>query len=684
MSRLEIIPGHLPRGGQSQDSELFRLLVDRVQDYAIFLLTTDGHVASWNAGAERLKGYVAGEIIGESFERFYTPEDRAAGHPRELLGIARAAGRVEEEGWRVRNDGSRFWADVLITALRDDNGRLVGFAKVTRDLTERRNAEERLRHSESRMRTLVESIKDYAIFLLAPDGTILTWNKGAERLKGYTEAEIVGSSFERFYAPEDRAAGRPARLLAAALADGRVEDEGWRVRKDGSRFWADVVITALFDEGGELIGYAKVTRDLTERRHAEMERATRLAIERSAERTRRLQVATAALSAASRPLEAAEVLTDVGLNAVGAAAGVLAFPTADGESLEVVYARGYQPGEVEAHQVFSSNAPNPLAQAWRTAKPLFVSSREDAPEVMASSRHSAWAVVPMLLQQRVVGVLGLSFAEPRTFDEEERGFLLALCEGGAQALDRAALYEAEHRARAEAQAAVHAQDEFLSIASHELRTPVAAVKATAQLAQRAIRRGQFDAARTMRHLETIARATDRLASLVDDLLDVSRLRTGQLQLRPEVLDLVPLVEETVGRYRATEPRHDFRLELEDGPAIVNADPLRVEQVLDNMLSNAVKYTPAGGQIQVRLSPDSGGVTLTVTDDGIGLPPGQETRIFEAFGRASNAALHQIPGLGLGLSICRELIESHGGRIWASSPGEDQGTTIGVWLPATNS
>jgi PAS domain S-box-containing protein len=679
VSRLETTPRHLLREHQSQDSDLFRLLVDQVQDYAIFLLTTDGHIASWNAGAERLKGYVASEIVGQSFERFYTPEDRAAGRPQHLLGIARTAGRVEDEGWRVRKDGTRFWADVVITALRNDSGQLVGFAKVTRDLSERRAVEAQLYQSDARFRTLVESIKDYAIFLLAPNGTVLSWNVGAARLKGYTEAEIVGSSFERFYTPEDRAAGRPARLLAAALAEGRVEDEGWRVRKDGTRFWADVVITALVDEGGRLIGYAKVTRDLTERRQAEMDRATRLAVERAADRARRLQLATAALSAVSRPEEAAEVLTDEGLKAVGAAAGVLAFPTSDGEALEVVHARGYEPDELGARQIFNSNAPNPIAQAWRTAEPLFVPSREDAPEVMASSRHAAWAVVPMLLGQRVVGVLGLSFDEPRALDEEERGFLLALCEVGAQALDRAAVYDAERRAHAEAQAAVHAQDEFLSIASHELRTPVAAVKATAQLAQRAIQRGQFDAARTMRHLETIARATDRLTALVEDLLDVSRLRTGQLQLRPEVLDLRPLVEETVARYRATEPRHDFRLALTDSPAIVTADPLRVEQVLDNMLSNAVKYTPAGGQIEVRLAAESDGVTLTVKDDGIGLPPGQETRIFEAFGRAPNAAIHQIPGLGLGLSICRELIESHGGRIWASSPGEDQGTTIGVWL-----
>jgi PAS domain S-box-containing protein len=529
-------------------------------------------------------------------------------------------------------------------------------------------------------RLLVDRVLDYAIFLLTTDGYVASWNAGAERLKGYVAGEIIGQSFERFYTPEDRAVGRPMELLARARVAGRVEEEGWRVRKDGSRFWASVVITALRDDSGQLVGFAKVTRDLTEHHQAELERATRLAAERAAERIGRLQVATAALSAASELGQAAKVLTEVGVSALRASAGVVAFPSPEGDVLEVAHARGYSPAEVEAHQSFSADAPYPLAQVWRTGEPVFVQSRARAPEILAESRHAAWAVAPMILHERVVGVLGLSFAEPRSFDEEDRGFLLALCEVGAQVLDRTAAYEAEQRARAEALAALHAQDEFLSIASHELRTPVAAVKATAQLAQRAIQRGQFDAARTTRHLETIARAADRLASLVEDLLDVSRLRTGQLQLRRELVDLKPLVEETVARYRGTESGHQFHLEVADGATVVYADPLRIEQVLDNMLSNAVKYAPEGGEIAVAISPDPYGVTLTVTDHGIGLPPGQETRIFEAFGRASNAATHQIPGLGLGLSICRQLVEGHGGRIWATSPGENQGTIVGAWLP----
>jgi PAS domain S-box-containing protein len=261
------------RAERSEHSDqYFRLLVNSVRDYAIFMLDTSGIIRTWNTGAEHLKGYTAGEIIGQSHERFYADEDLAAGRPRNLLHIARTMGRVEDENWRVRKDGTRFWADVVITALCDESGELVGYGKVTRDLTDRRSAEVALGESERRFRLLVSSVKDYAIFMLDPAGIVTTWNEGAQRLKGYAADEIVGRSFESFYTPEDLARGWPRRELEIAQHDGRVEDIGWRIRKDGSRFWADVVITALRAEQGELVGYAKVTRDLTERRIADEKR----------------------------------------------------------------------------------------------------------------------------------------------------------------------------------------------------------------------------------------------------------------------------------------------------------------------------------------------------------------------------------------------------------------------------
>jgi hypothetical protein len=277
-----------PGGIAHETGELHRLLVESVDEYAIFALDADGYVISWNAGAQRFKGYTADEIIGKHFSIFYPPARIAEGFPDYELREAARVGRFEDEGWRVRKDGSRFWANVVITALRDSAGHLVGYAKVTRDLTDRRRAEEELRESEERFRLLVQSVKDYAIFMLDPGGYITTWSEGAKRIKGYTAQEIIGRHFSIFYTEEDLASGKPARELEIAKATGVYEEEGWRLRKDGKRFWANVVITAVRRADGSLAGFAKVTRDLTERRAAqqrELEAARQIAAEEAARRT---------------------------------------------------------------------------------------------------------------------------------------------------------------------------------------------------------------------------------------------------------------------------------------------------------------------------------------------------------------------------------------------------------------
>lgn len=252
-----------------QAGNRFELLVQSVTDYAIYMLDPTGTVISWNAGARRFKGYEADEIIGLHFSRFYTPEDQAAGIPALALHTAEHEGRFEAEGWRIRKDGARFWANVVIDPIRDPAGHLLGFAKVTRDLTERRAAQQALRESEDRFRLLVQSVTDYAIYMLDPVGTVTSWNMGAERFKGYRTEEILGENFARFYSDEDRMAGLPSRALHTAETEGRFEAEGWRIRKDGTRFWANVVIDPIRDPNGVLLGFAKITRDLTERRAAQ-------------------------------------------------------------------------------------------------------------------------------------------------------------------------------------------------------------------------------------------------------------------------------------------------------------------------------------------------------------------------------------------------------------------------------
>ncbi len=257
----------------SDPLERYRLLIQAVTDYAIYMLNPTGIVISWNPGAQRFKGYTAQEIIGQHFSRFYSEDDRNAGLPARALETAAREGKFESEGWRIRKDGSRFWAFVVIDPIRLPTGEIAGFAKITRDLTERREAEQKLRRSEEQFRLLVRGVTDYAIYLLDTEGRVSNWNLGAQRIKGYLPEEIIGQHFSKFYTDEDREAGEPQYALEIALRDNRFEREGWRVRKDGSHFRAHVIIDPIRDDRGELIGYAKVTRDVTERWEAQQKLA---------------------------------------------------------------------------------------------------------------------------------------------------------------------------------------------------------------------------------------------------------------------------------------------------------------------------------------------------------------------------------------------------------------------------
>ena len=257
-----------PLTAQAREAERFRHFIVSVTDYAIYTLSPEGVVITWNAGAQRFKGYREDEIVGRHFSVFYPDEDQARGRPAMALEQARTTGKFEDEGWRVRKDGTRFMASVVLDPIWDEAGALLGFTKITRDITAQRAARDELHASEQRFRLLVQGVTDYAIYMLSPEGLVTNWNEGARRIKGYEADEVVGKSFAMFYTPEDQAANAPGVALSAALTEGRFEREGWRVRKDGTRFWANVVIDPIHDAGGKLLGFAKVTRDVTERRLA--------------------------------------------------------------------------------------------------------------------------------------------------------------------------------------------------------------------------------------------------------------------------------------------------------------------------------------------------------------------------------------------------------------------------------
>jgi len=253
----------------ADDVDRCRLLADSIAHYAIYMLDPRGRVASWNGSAERCEGYQSREILGQLFSRFYTEEDRLSGTPEHALRQAGAQGRFETEGWRVRKNGERFWAHVVLDAIHGERGEIIGFAKIIRDLSERRLAEAALRKNEEQFRRLVQSVTDYAIYMIDPLGHVSSWNAGAQRIKGYRPEEIIGEHFSRFYTEEDRASGAPQRNLAQATREGRFESEGWRVRRDGSRFMAHVVIDPIRDDDGQILGFAKITRDITERQLAQ-------------------------------------------------------------------------------------------------------------------------------------------------------------------------------------------------------------------------------------------------------------------------------------------------------------------------------------------------------------------------------------------------------------------------------
>jgi PAS domain S-box-containing protein len=505
-----------------QNDERFRLLVESVRDYAIFMLDPGGRVLTWNAGAQRFKGYRADEIIGQHFSRFYPPAALASGLPDHELNVASKTGVFEDEGWRVRKDGSLFWANVVITAMRDAQGELVGFAKVTRDLTQRRAHEEDLRRSEERFRLLIEGVPEYAIFMLDPNGQVATWNSGAERIKGYTATEIIGQHFSVFYPDEARESRWPEHELQVAAEKGSFTDIGWRLRKDGTTFWANVTITALRDDTGKLLGFAKLTRDLTEAKRA--------------------------------------------------------------EAME-----------------------------------------------SANQQH------------------------------EE-------------------MLDAERSARMTAQRATRLKDEFLATLSHELRTPLSAILGWTQVLLRgATPKGPEEQKRAIEVIDRNARAQ---VQLIDDLLDLSRIMTGKLRLDLHQVSFSSVVEAAVDSAKPAAAAKGIRLKaiLDAGRDIVSADSSRLQQVVWNLLTNAIKFTPKGGQVQVLLQRVNSHLELNVSDTGIGIAPNFLPHVFDRFSQKDTSTTRLFGGLGLGLAICKQLVELHGGVITAVSGGEGKGATFSVHLP----
>jgi len=495
-----------------QSEERFRLTVEGVRDYAIFMLDTTGHIMSWNEGAERIKGWSANEIIGKHFSTFYTAEDLEDKKPERELRIAIATGKYEEEGWRVRKNGSVFWANVVITALYNEQNKHIGFSKVTRDLTDKKMSEESLRQSEERYRSLVEQVTDYGIFMLDEKGRIISWNEGARRIKGYEQSDIIGKYFSIFYPEEDILNGKPAYELKVALAEGKYEEEGWRVKKDGSLFWASVVITAIYNSNGIHIGFSKVTRDLTERKEAE--RALRESYERYRLLADQLKATNTQLSYANQELE-----------------------------------------------------------------------------------------------------------------------------------------------------------QFTSIVSHDLQEPIRTIKSFLQLINIKLNNEQNDDLKT--YIEKAVTAADRMKMLIQNLLHYSQLSKGELV--EETMSVEDIINEAVQNVRSSVAKNNAQISIETDVHTIEGDRVQLVQLIQNLLSNALKFTDRQSpKIKISAVRENGHVKFSVSDNGIGIAETDLNKVFEIFRRLHTNKAY--PGTGIGLAICKKIVDRHRGKIWPESkPGK--GTTF---------
>jgi PAS domain S-box-containing protein len=784
----------------------YRLLVESVKDYAIFLLDTSGRVLSWNQGAERIKGFRADEIIGEHFSRFYPPEDKGEGKPERELAFALRHGRVEDEGWRVRKDGTRFWANVVITALFDETGKHVGFAKVTRDLTERSfrtfveatntivwtadpegkpNAdspswraftgqspeawrgpapwepvhpddapamklaweraaaeksvfehEQRIRRFDGAWRwmraravpfadgegdvrewfgvlqdvtarheaetardrelvrwtTTLKSIGD-AVITTDRQGRIAFMNATAEQLTHWTAEEASGRPLEDIFAiVNEETRHRVENPVQKVLREGGVvglANHTVLVRPDGSDLPIDDSAAPIRFEDGGLDGVVLVFRDKSEEKREEVRR---LFLARAGE----------ALSASEDYREALRLVAQLAVPRLADLCTVDIVEPGGSEARQLAVAHADPAKLAFARQLGSRYPPDPkaprgAANVIRTGKSELYA--EITPEMIAlaagGDEHRALLeklsprsamVVPLRGRGRVLGALsflrcetGLRYGpDDVAFAENLASHAALVIERRLLEEEREQLLERERVARAEAERANRAKDEFLATVSHELRTPLNAILGWSVMLRR--KRLAPDVERVLAIIERNARAQARL---IDDGLDVSRIISGKLRLEMGSADVGEAVTTATEGLRPVAEQKGVTLRASIDPQMgdIVGDRERLQQIVWNLVSNAIKFTPSGGEVHVEARQVSSVVRIVVRDTGQGFDPRLKSNIFEPFRQADASTTRRHGGLGLGLAIVRQLVVAHGGVVSAESEGERKGATFVVELPA---
>ncbi|RYZ02331.1 MAG: PAS domain S-box protein [Myxococcales bacterium] len=704
-----------------RSEERFRLLIEDVAGYSIFMLDPQGHVSTWNAGAQKLKGYRAEQILGHHFGLFFTEEDRVAGRPAAELEIARAQGRFAEEGWRVRDDGTRFWASVVVTALKDATGQLVGFSKITRDLTERKLAEdtaaalreqqlaravaeasearakqerERYRLLSRQLEAILEGVVD-GITVQDRSGNIIFANSAAARLMGLSSAEEVlkeppGELIKRFELldehgflfPQEQLPGR--RVLA-----GEPEASALvltRNKRRGSQWWCQIRASAVLDERGHPELAINIWHDVSHQRRRD-------------QHDRYLNEVSTTLG---KSLDYQVTLDSLARLLVPGLCDWCAIHLLEGSQLRTVAVAHADPRKRKQAIDFQDNHPpdpddtSGVWQVIRTGQPILHSSLPDSagdeaaaiPEHLKQLRATgirSVIFVPITRRDEVSGTLSLMASDSgRRYDARDLALASELGRRVGAFIENALLFQrarsaaerAEEAAR-EAEAAGRMKDEFLATVSHELRTPLNAIMGWSSLLKT-----RSDPATLTKGIEVIHRNAQSQSKLIEDILEVSRIITGKLRLELKPVDLAQLVGDSLEAVRTSAAAREVKLELErpPEPVVLVGDAERLQQVMWNLLSNAVKFTEHGGHVRVRLEQMRAQLVVTVTDDGKGIEPEFLPYVFDRFKQADSSTTRRFGGLGLGLAIVRHIVELHGGRASVSSAGLGRGSTFEVVLP----
>ncbi|GAA4307273.1 PAS domain-containing sensor histidine kinase [Nibribacter koreensis] len=644
-SELELVSRY---NQENPTEDIYRLLIEGIKDYAIFLLDPEGRIATWNAGAKSIKQYEPADVLGKHFSIFYTPEAISKNYPAYELEQALKNGRFEDEGWRVRKDGIVFWANVIFTPIYNEEGKHLGFSKITRDLSERKKAEddlykayEELKDSEERFRRLVEGVTDYAIFMLDPSGHVATWNEGARRIKGYEAHEIIGKYFAKFYSRESVLTGFPEYELKEAKAHGRFEDEGWRYRKDGTAFWANVIITAIFNEKKELIGFSKITRDLTEKKQLEEQLFRTNEELRESEEKSRLMI---------------DSVQDYAILMLNTEGLIVSWNT----GAERI--KGYTAQEVIGKH-FSLFYPREAIEngfpAFELSKAIQDGRFEDEGWRVRKDGAAFWANVVLSpvynSDHRLLGFAKIT----RDLTERRRN-------------------EDLMQKNKELVRINNDLDNFVYTASHDLKSPIANLEGLLLALKEDMGK---ECIPHQNILSMMGSSLETLRKVINDLSEVTKLQQAKDQA--EQVSLHTLLEEVKANLRDSIKNSNAEImvgDLEFDSLSFSRKNLR--SILYNLVSNAIKYKDPQRAPKITISSkiaDNGDYVLSVTDNGLGIPAHQVSKIFAMYKRVHD----HVEGTGIGLYLVKKILDNSGDDITVRSE-LGKGTAFHVHFKNQNS